>query len=817
MVAVGGGDIPKPSSEHAAQILSFFWPESSSSNWEAYGRALLNEGKRLMGEAEGPQRDIYTLVRVDQEGPFIESAVGLIQRRAATLENRYRAYQRNATAAQGVASAIWAAKLHMSESVATAEASIQAAKTELEPQIQAAQSAMQSGLAQALKLELQARINAAIQLGQDEVASAAETGAGAIGAQNLGVTNFTMPRQMPPAPSSSPAASPMSNGTGGAPAAPAPASPGVQNASFDTFKDAPPGMNGEGQPDALTPPGNQTIQPNEGQSQPVKVNPAAAANGTSPGAGASQGSSGGSLIGKMMSPLSSVGGGSSAGGGSPLSSLGGGMGNFGNMSGANPGGAQPASMMNPGGAGLPGAGLGTGAGTGAGVGAGAGQGAGLAGLGSGAAETSAKLAAGAVNGVTNGLNAVANAGSQVAQNVAPAAAQLAAQTAPVNPAAGTAPASMGGMGGAPPMGMMPPGGSMGGAPPVSSVGGSSLGGPGTPSTPSAAPPQAGGAPPSFQGAPPGAQFAPVGMPQAHNGGVRSIGADGATGAVLVDQAMTVGADLIAAMMTQTTLAGYVAIDFAVSLIYERTGGVTAWLATSEGASAIPLGVRIPQDVRLAVTDPLIGRQLWSVSAAGGGANPLQVITEHAKAREMAAPGTKVLAIASAAPDVEGWAKELSTRPVQLTPGAIRPVADLGHTHHRCEIGMPWEWRQANAFDAQERLRIAARHMHMAMTAGHLHGAASEQVLRLFEERKPISDELWAGVHQERIAALVQYDIAKLRVSYGAPELARLLTTVRAGEVMESLRRYNTAEGCADLLYSTRLAGAPLSPDAAAVA
>jgi hypothetical protein len=802
--------------------LSFFWPESSSSAWEAYGRALLNEGKRLMGEAEGPQRDIYTLVRVDQEGPFIESAVGLIQRRAATLENRYRAYQRNATAAQGVASAIWAAKLHMSESVATAEASIKAAKTELEPQIQAAQSAMQSGLAQALKLELQARINAAIQLGQDEVASAAETGAGAIGAQNLGVTNFTMPRQLPTTGGSS-AASPMSNGTGGVPAAPAPTmpatdSPGgglnVRNVDNQTML---PGQGDHTQAMAQ-PVGNQTMTPGDNGKTLPQVQPASATmNGTTPGSGASQGSSGGSLIGKMMSPLSSVGGGSSAGGGSPLSSLGGGMGNFGNMSGANPGGAQPASMMNPGGAGLPGAGLGTGAGTGAGVGAGAGQGAGLAGLGSGAAETSAKLAAGAVNGVTNGLNAVANAGSQVAQNVAPAAAQLAAQSTPVNPAAGTAPASMGGMGGAPPMGMMPPGGSMGGAPPVSSVGGSSLGGPGTPSTPPAAPPQAGGAPPSFQGAPPGAQFAPVGMPQAHNGGVGSIGADGATGAVLVDQAMSVGADLIAAMMTQTTLAGYVAIDFAVSLIYERTGGVTAWLATSEGASVIPLGVRIPQDVRLAVTDPLVGRQLWSVSAAGGGANPLQVITEHAKAREMAAPGTKVLAIASAAPDVEGWAKELSTRPVQLTPGAVRPVADLGHTHHRCEIGMPWEWRQANAFDAQERLRIAARHMHMAMTAGHLHGAASEQVLRLFEERKPISDELWAGVHQERIAALVQYDIAKLRISYGAPELARLLTTVRAGEVMESLRRYNTAEGCADLLYSTRLAGAPLSPDAAAVA
>jgi hypothetical protein len=169
------------------------------------------------------------------------------------------------------------------------------------------------------------------------------------------------------------------------------------------------------------------------------------------------------------------------------------------------------------------------------------------------------------------------------------------------------------------------------------------------------------------------------------------------------------------MLTQTSLAGYIPIDFAVSLIYERTGGVTAWLATSEGASAIPLGVRIPQDVKLAVNDPVIGRELWSMAAAGGGANPLQVIAEHAKAREMAAPGTRVLAIASATPGVDGWAKELGAQAVQLKAAEVRPVADLGHTHHRCEVGMPWEWRQANTFDAHDRLRIAARHMHMAMT------------------------------------------------------------------------------------------------------
>jgi hypothetical protein len=306
------------------------------------------------------------------------------------------------------------------------------------------------------------------------------------------------------------------------------------------------------------------------------------------------------------------------------------------------------------------------------------------------------------------------------------------------------------------------------------------------------------------------------MPQAH-GGVRWIGADGATGGVLVDQAMTVGADLIAAMLTQTSLAGYIPIDFAVSLIYERTGGVTAWLATSEGGSAIPLGIRIPQDVKLAVNDPVIGRELWSMAAAGGGANPLQIIAEHAKAREMAAPGTRVLAIASATPGVDGWVKDLGAQPVQLEAAAIRPVADLGRTLHRCEVAMPWEWRQAKAFDAHDRLRIAARHMHMAMTAGHLNGAASEQVLRLFEQRQPISDELWDGVRRDRMGALVEYDLTRMRLSYGAPELARLLATVRAAEVMESLRHYDTVEGCADLLYSSRLAGAPLSPDAAAVA
>jgi hypothetical protein len=39
-----------------------------------------------------------------------------------------------------------------------------------------------------------------------------------------------------------------------------------------------------------------------------------------------------------------------------------------------------------------------------------------------------------------------------------------------------------------------------------------------------------------------------------------------------------------------------------------------------------------------------------------------------------------------------------------------------------------------------------------------------------------------------------------------PAQARRLATARAAEVIECLRHYDTAEGCADLLYATRLAG-----------
>ncbi|WP_006244003.1 hypothetical protein [Mycolicibacterium tusciae] len=113
------------------------------------------------------------------------------------------------------------------------------------------------------------------------------------------------------------------------------------------------------------------------------------------------------------------------------------------------------------------------------------------------------------------------------------------------------------------------------------------------------------------------------------------------------------------------------------------------------------------------------------------------------------------------------------------------------------------------------LRVAARHMHMAANAGHLGGGAAERVIELFEERQPIPEALWADVAKQRFMALIGYQMAMSNAGQGGAEPpARLLASARAAEVVLCLRDYGSAEGCADLLYASRLAGAPLSPAAA---
>jgi hypothetical protein len=124
---------------------------------------------------------------------------------------------------------------------------------------------------------------------------------------------------------------------------------------------------------------------------------------------------------------------------------------------------------------------------------------------------------------------------------------------------------------------------------------------------------------------------------------------------------------------------------------------------------------------------------------------------------MNSPGARVLAVASSLPmaHVIDWAGAVGARPVEVKAGVAAADLDPASLVHRCAVAMPWEWRQANAFTEQDRLRIAARHMHMAANAGHLHGAACEKVMRLFEERKPIDDALWDAVRRERFMALIE--------------------------------------------------------------
>lgn len=222
---------------------------------------------------------------------------------------------------------------------------------------------------------------------------------------------------------------------------------------------------------------------------------------------------------------------------------------------------------------------------------------------------------------------------------------------------------------------------------------------------------------------------------------------------------------------------------------------------------------------LAINDPVLGRQLWDETAAAGGADPLSVVVRQAQAREMAAPGARVLAIASSLPmnRVMDWAGEVGARPVSVNANTVAKETELPPTRHRCQVAMPWEWQQAHSFSEGKRHQVAERHMVMASIAGHLHSKpACEQVMDLIESRKPVDDALWPEVQKERFMALIEYQQQMQHAGGGGANPARALATARAAEVIECMRHHATAEGFADLLYAARLAGAPLSPDEAVV-
>ncbi len=804
-----------PPSVYAGPILASetgtHWPLQSEYVWETYAAALKAEWGRLV-EQESAQQTIKQNLYGQTSVGMIPAINQMVAKRDGTLADRLAAL----SAAHPVADAVRAAIVNLKSDLYWIVMGADQKIKDLESKAGIGASAL-----------LPTEIAAIIAAAKLEAEAADDARAAEVTAKTTELLSWT-PHGSAKQSGGSGAATPLSTGMGQGAASP-PLSPGagsnIRPTDYTTMKDGAENTTDRSS-DKLQPTTNngkaadQTMKSDEARNS-AKIEPASATTtnpdkplpspahssppmSSAPSSGGSPASSGGSpssMIGQMMprsmssSPASSS---APSSGGSPASSGG-------------PASASPAGA-HAGGAGSPAAGAGAPGGAGAAPGAASGvRGAGLAGAGSGIAESSARFASGAVNAGANTLGAAGNLGSQVAQGAASAASAAApAAPAAAPPVAASAPVSGAPVGGAP-IGMMPAAAAGGPAVvnPVTAapaVGGAPAATPAAGATPVSS---VGGATPAAAGS----SVAPV--PLQTGPGVRGVGADGATGDALFGQAMDVGRDVISAMLAQTI--GHIDIHYAVALVYERGGAVAAWMATSEGASYIPLGVRIPADVRLSVTDPVIGRELWKSSASAGGANPLDVVVRQAQEREMAAPGSRVLAIASSLPmdQVMDWAAEVSARPVHVSPKSIKkqPVVDMA-TAHRCAVAMPWEWQQANRFDEQERGRIAQRHMFMAVSVTSLSSGPCEEVMDLVELRKPVPESLWHEVDKARLMLLLEYQGQMQSAGHGGANPARALASARAAEVILSLRHHTTAEGCADLLYATRLAGAPLEPNAA---
>jgi len=787
-------------------ILGTLWPLQSESAWGAFAALLKAEALRLFGE-DDEQQGILRQVAADQYGAFIETAIRLVTISSNTLAARYKTYADTSGTADAVGRRIWATKLRMAESVENAERTITAAEDELNPKIAAAEAAGQAAAAAAFKGELDGRRAAAITLAQGEVVTAAAEGSADITALDAKVVASQANNDSSMA---APPAAGMSWGT--APAAPPPAIPtdshGVHAVDYQRslngadragISEAAATNNDNGHlphdnRDARVPEPTVHDAPSTASSGPGKTGspastPSVAASSPSSGGSGSGGSP--SVLASMMKPSTAPtsAGSPASGAGSPAS---------GSPSGT-PGAASPTGQT---------------AASGTGTSAGISRAVSAASAGTGIAEATGRMGTGAISATSNVLGAATNIGGQQVAQGSTGAPTAAGPAAPVTlPASGSpTPAATGPAvppAAAPPMAVMP---AMT-APPVT-------GGP--PSTPPAAAithngmPGSSAAPSAASGPVP----APMPMSQMH-----AVGAEAATGDVLIGQAADAARSVLETLIAQTRRAGYGTSGFiwAVSVIADRTGQFTAWLASSEGPSYVPRGVRMPDDVRLAVNDQVVGRELWEAAAACGGADPLDLLVQHAQMVDAAAPGSRVLVLAAALPidRVADWAALLGARPVSVDPRTIDPAAaHHGEGQHRCAAAMPWEWQQANAFDHRQRRQIAAQYAAEAAAAGHLNDPACTRVIDAFRRGQAITESDWADITQAHAVACVNYDMTRMAVHAGGAAsdpspLERVFRTARAAEVVLCLRESSTAEGCADLLYASRLAGAPLSPTSAA--
>lgn len=185
------------------------------------------------------------------------------------------------------------------------------------------------------------------------------------------------------------------------------------------------------------------------------------------------------------------------------------------------------------------------------------------------------------------------------------------------------------------------------------------------------------------------------------------------------------------------------------------------------------------------------------------------MTKHMELRDAVSPGGRMLVLAGSGPAelVSGWAAATGARPVAVEASLADPQQFDGG-QHRCQAAMPWEWRQAQGLAEPERMRIAERHMLMAITAGHLNGPIYEDLSRLFQLQKPIPDSIRDGLQQRWNDAILAYQLEQQNAGLGGADPLRQFITARAAELMLCLQYAETADGCADILYLARLAGIP---------
>lgn len=769
MSAVLGADIPRPDSEHAAVILGNEFPAQSESAWERYAGQLAAAATQLRGQQ--PVQDEIVSAVAAQSGQWADATLTVVLQRRDSLSHRIDFYALAAGCAGRVATALWATKLHMAESVSAAEAAISAARAEIEPQISAALAVGDGPQASVLMQLLADRIQTAITAAQDEVAAESAAGTAAVGDEQRRLAAAPaagLPAATEPAAAHHPT-------LGNTPAAtahqPAPAAPAVELAGHHaTLGDTPAAAahqpaptpttteTGQGQsdpatdptrtagadprpapgdaPSAASPPPAPQAAPPQLPSAPHLSPPAPPSNPTSAGAGSSPSLTGGSAT-SAGNPATAPTAASST---APQSTAP-----------ASGGRIPPAAPAVPlvGGAAVP------------------------------AAAAPSASAAGPVRASTLGPVPSTSPGTLTPATSSPAATG-AASTAAAATSTASAPAVMGSPA------ALGTGGLGAAVPPAAAV-----------TTPPAAATAA-----AAPAAGPINSAVPLGVPllsgSSAAGGLDRTGED-------LAQATDAATAILTACVAQARLRGWGGQDFGwgVAIMRAPTGLLTAWLATSYGPSYIPRGVRLPEGVRL-VEPP---------AAVGG--DVLTLLVDQMAARSAAEPGARTLVVAATAPvgRVQDWAAKLGARAVSVDERTVTPAPAGPGGQHRCEAAMPWDWRQANGFRPDQRRNVAVHRAAAALAPVTL--PACTRVVEAIQRGHTLPESAWAEAEAEQATARVAYNMAAAAGGApGAAPLAHVFRVLAASDAALSLRD-TTTEGLADVLYAARLAGAPLPSDEAA--